>query len=242
MRFYIVWMVFLLISVTVAFAETRTKEESKGDKTMGKRVQKLIQEGHLGKNEEKLLLKLSRDVLETHVRNRKMPDLEKYEFNEKLEEKRGVFVTLKKKGRLRGCIGYIEGMHALYKGVIDNTVSAAEHDPRFKIVQKEELDDIDIEISVMTPLRQIQDIDEIVIGKHGLVLRKWGRAGLLLPQVPIEQGWDRDAFLEHICIKAGLPSKAWEKDAELSVFSAQVFGEEKYRKLEQEEKKEQEQE
>jgi AmmeMemoRadiSam system protein B/AmmeMemoRadiSam system protein A len=144
----------------------------------------------------------------------------------RLAEKKGVFVTLKKNGNLRGCIGYVEPRSPLYAAVSEMTVAAATSDPRFRPVTKQELKDIHIEISVLSPFRRITNEKEIEVGRHGLYLVKGPRAGLLLPQVPVEQGWARDEFLRQICLKAGLPPQAWrEKDARLSVFSAQIFSE-----------------
>jgi hypothetical protein len=103
--------------------------------------------------------------------------------------------------------------------------AAALEDPRFPAVTPEELGSVDLEISALTPVQPLGSIEEIEIGRHGLVIRQGGRSGLLLPQVPVEWGWDRDEFLLHICRKAGLPSDAWRK-AELYTFEAEVFREE----------------
>jgi AmmeMemoRadiSam system protein A len=141
-----------------------------------------------------------------------------------LKEKKGVFVTVKKRGQLRGCIGYTRGVKPLYKIVGEMAVAAAFHDPRFTPVTEAELSDLEIEISVLTPLKRIKDVEEIEVGKHGLLIEKGFRSGLLLPQVATEYGWDRKAFLEHTCLKAGLPRDAW-KDGKTSIctFSAEVF-------------------
>ncbi len=141
-----------------------------------------------------------------------------------LEEKRGAFVTLKKHGRLRGCIGYVEGIKPLHKAVEEMAIAAAFHDPRFNPVREAELPDLEIEISVLTPPKQIRDVEEIEVGKHGIIIKKGSYSGLLLPQVPTEYGWDRTTFLEHTCLKAGLPQDAWrEKDTRIYIFSAEVF-------------------
>ncbi len=184
----------------------------------------------LSEEERKVLLRLSRDALKSFLKSGTFkPDLSEYELTPRLKEKAGVFVTLKSKGRLRGCIGYVEGIKPLWQAVIDNTHNAAFEDPRFPPVSMKEFDDISIEISVMTPLRPIESIEEIEVGTHGLVIEKGFHRGLLLPQVPTEWGWDRDEFLEHICRKAGLPPDAWkDPDAQLKVFSAQVFSEKEY--------------
>lgn len=200
--------------------ERQQRETSEGKK-------KTMSNGELSPDEQQTLLKLARDTLETSLRqkDKAVPDLAQYELTPQLREKSGVFVTLKKHGQLRGCIGYIEGIKPIYQTVIDNAKNAAFNDPRFPKVRADELKDITIEISVMSPLRRIKSVDEIVVGKHGLTIEKGSHHGLLLPQVPGEWGWNRDTFLVHICRKAGLPDDAWKEGATLKVFSAQVFGE-----------------
>jgi AmmeMemoRadiSam system protein A len=145
-------------------------------------------------------------------------------FSETLKEKYGVFVTLKKRGDLRGCIGYVEGIKPLQEAVCDMAISAAFHDPRFPAVTEKELKDLEVEISVMSPLKEITSTDEIVIGTHGLVIEKSFNRGLLLPQVATEYNWDRETFLAHTCLKAGLPKEAWQdKDTKILIFAANVF-------------------
>jgi len=143
-----------------------------------------------------------------------------------LEKKMGAFVTLKKQGRLRGCIGLIEGTKPLYETVEKMAQAAAFEDPRFRPVQKDELGGVDIEISALTPLRQIENVREIEVGRHGIYIVKGFHSGLLLPQVATEYNWDRDTFLREICAKANLPQDAWkDKDTKIFIFSASVFGE-----------------
>jgi AmmeMemoRadiSam system protein A len=209
--------------------EADKKVESKESRTEGEKISPENKEeaGFLSDDECKTLLKLSRDALKSFLESGGFKaDPGEYNITPALSEKAGVFVTLKKHDKLRGCIGYVEGIKPIWEAVIDNTQNAAFEDPRFPSVKKGEFDDISIEISVMTPLRPINSIDEIKVGTHGLVIRKGFNSGLLLPQVPVEWGWDRDEFLVHICRKAGLPSDAWKSpDAQLMVFSAQVFSE-----------------
>jgi AmmeMemoRadiSam system protein A len=141
-----------------------------------------------------------------------------------LKEKRGAFVSLHRQGALRGCIGYIIAEKPLYVAIREMAQAAAFQDPRFEPLSEQEIEDLDIEISVLTPLQQITDIDEIEVGKHGLMIVKGYYTGLLLPQVATEYGWDRKTFLEHTCMKAGLPTDAWkDKDTKLLIFSADVF-------------------
>lgn len=170
------------------------------------------------------LLKLARLTIETYLKTGKKPD---YKPKHKELKKIGAaFVTLEKHGRLRGCIGQIIAMEPLYKCVIDMAVSAAVNDPRFPQVTQSELEDIDIEISVLTPLQRVKKIDEIKVGRDGLYIKKGYYSGLLLPQVATDYGWNREEFLMQVCHKAGLPPMAWkESDAELYRFQAVVFSE-----------------
>ncbi len=141
-----------------------------------------------------------------------------------LRTPRGAFVTLKKGGALRGCIGHIVGRLPLAETVRRMALAAAFQDPRFPPLTPAEIDGLEIEISVLTPLERVSDPGEIEVGTHGLLIRHGGRTGLLLPQVAAEQGWDRRRFLEGTCRKAGLPRDAWKAaDAEIYRFSAQVF-------------------
>ncbi len=143
-----------------------------------------------------------------------------------LEEPRGVFVTLKQGDTLRGCIGTLQAGEPLYRTVVSAAISAAVSDPRFRPLSEEELDGTDIEISILTPFHPVDDMEEIVVGEHGLYIQKGYRAGLLLPQVAAEYGWNRTEFLEQCCLKAGLDPDEWKsEDTTIMIFSAQVFGE-----------------
>lgn len=144
-------------------------------------------------------------------------------------EKRGAFVTLHNNSVLRGCIGYIFAYKPLVETVKEMAVAAARHDPRFDPVDREELPFVDIEISVLSPLREIGDVQEIDIGTHGLYISNGPCSGLLLPQVAAEYDWDRETFLEQTCRKAGLSANAWQdEETTIKIFSAQVFGEKKH--------------
>ena len=141
-----------------------------------------------------------------------------------LEEPRGAFVTLEKQGQLRGCIGLIEAIKPLHQTVQEMAEAAAFRDPRFPSLRLEEWSDVDIEISVLTPLREIQDVSEIQVGTHGICIVKGPYRGLLLPQVATDHNWDRNTFLGHTCIKAGLPNDAWkEPGVKIYIFSSDVF-------------------
>jgi AmmeMemoRadiSam system protein A len=138
----------------------------------------------------------------------------------------GAFVTLKRGGQLRGCIGTLECRLPLADEIARVAVSAAREDPRFDPLRPEELDDLDVEISVLGPLEKIdpRDPSAIEIGRHGLVVEQGCRRGLLLPQVATQWGWDREQFLSHTCAKAGLPADCWQRGATVYRFAADVFG------------------
>jgi AmmeMemoRadiSam system protein A len=167
------------------------------------------------------LKKLARNAIEAVLSGRQG---ENVHISERLKEKGGAFVTIKKKGDLRGCIGYIKAVLPIWETVKDAAIQAAFHDTRFDPVNTKEWKDIDIEISVLTPMKKIEDIAEIEVGTHGLYIEKGYHSGLLLPQVATEYNWDRITFLEHTCYKAGLPKDAWKsKDTNISIFSADIF-------------------
>lgn len=136
----------------------------------------------------------------------------------------GAFVSIHRRTELRGCLGRLEPF-PLIDAVTHLARAVADSDPRFPPVRAEELAEIDIEISVLTPERAIASPADIEVGRHGVIVEHHGRRGLLLPQVAGEHGWDRLTFLEHTCLKAGLPRDAWKWGARIFVFEAQVFGE-----------------
>jgi AmmeMemoRadiSam system protein A len=172
--------------------------------------------------EKKSLHHIARTVIEARANGSAPPSCEAE--TPTLQEKRGAFVSLHSRGRLRGCIGYIQAVKPLYKTIQDMALAAAFQDPRFPPLGKDELADLDIEISVLTPMREITDVSEIEVGTHGLMIISGNYSGLLLPQVATEYGWGREEFLEHTCMKAGLPPSAWkDKNAKILVFSADIF-------------------
>jgi hypothetical protein len=176
----------------------------------------------LNAQEKKSLHHIAKTVIENKVRGKAVPEF-KIE-SPILKENRGAFVTIQKRGQLRGCIGYIEGHGPLHKTIEEMAEAAAFRDPRFTPVTEKELPEIEIEISVLTPLKKIIDVNEIQVGKHGIIIKKGGFSGVLLPQVATDYGWDRKTFLEHTCQKAGLPPNAWkDKDTEIYIFSADIF-------------------
>ncbi len=141
-----------------------------------------------------------------------------------LQEPRGAFVSLHLRGCLRGCIGLIEAVKPLAETIQEMAYSAAFCDPRFPPLTARESQNIELEISVLSPLRKIKNIDEIQVGVHGLYIRRGSCCGLLLPQVATEYRWDRETFLQQTCRKACLPAMAWkDPDSEIYLFSADIF-------------------
>ena len=177
----------------------------------------------LSGDEKKELLALARSSVEAYVKDGRV--IEYASTNSRFLAHRGVFVTLKKRDALRGCIGFIEPVMPLARGVVEAAIYAAARDTRFEPVLKAELKSLEYEISVLTPLEDMPDPSLVKVGKHGLVVEMNGRKGLLLPQVPVENRWDRETFLEQTCLKAGLPPDAWKKGARLQSFEAIVFHE-----------------
>jgi AmmeMemoRadiSam system protein A len=139
--------------------------------------------------------------------------------------KRGVFVTLKKRGNLRGCIGRMVPDRPLAELVGAVALESAFEDPRFNPVTLRELPDLEVEISVLTPMQRVAGADDIVVGRDGALLQKGGRSAVFLPQVATEQGWTRDEMLDHLSMKAGLPADAWRDNTAFSTFQAIVFSE-----------------
>jgi len=175
--------------------------------------------------EKQKLLEIARKSVETMVNQHNLYEATDGGFPS-LDQERGAFVTLTKHGDLRGCIGYVAPVEPLYITVRDVAALAAVRDQRFRPVAPSELKDLEYEISVLSPLRRVLDTNEIQVGRHGLVMKQGEREGLLLPQVPVEQGWDRETFLQQTCRKAGLPSDAWrDKDTDIFLFTAVVFNE-----------------
>ncbi|HVM76329.1 MAG TPA: AmmeMemoRadiSam system protein A [Candidatus Saccharimonadales bacterium] len=145
-----------------------------------------------------------------------------------LSAPRGVFTTLYLEGELRGCVGYPLATHALFRAVAETARAAAFEDSRFPSVTPEEAPGLQVSLSILSPLSPIAAGD-VEIGRHGLLVTQGLRRGLLLPQVPVEHGWDRETFLAQTCRKAGLPSDAWRNSATIEAFTAEVFGDEDVR-------------
>ena len=181
-------------------------------------------EGTLGRADRKKLLSIARVSIDAVLRKKPLPDVK---FTEpSLTGHQGAFVTLHRAGQLRGCIGRFTADEPLYKVVSQMAVAAATQDHRFPPVTLPELDKIEIEISVLSPLRKMGDIGELELGKHGIYVMKGMSAGCYLPQVADETGWSKEEFLRRCCLeKAGLDADAWKKDADVFLFTAEVFSE-----------------
>jgi AmmeMemoRadiSam system protein A len=143
--------------------------------------------------------------------------------NPHFAEPRGAFTSIYLRGELRGCVGYVPPRYPVYRAVAETARAAAFDDNRFPPVTKEEAPHLEIELSILSPAQPIR-AEEIEVGRHGLLVSCRGRRGLLLPQVPVERGWDRNTFLEQTCLKAGLPREAWQQGATIEAFTAEVFG------------------
>lgn len=140
-----------------------------------------------------------------------------------LAQPRGVFTTIYLEGKLRGCVGYPSPIAPLYRAVAETAQAAAFEDTRFPPLRAQDIPALEVSLSILSPLCPIR-AEEVEIGRHGLVVSRSNQRGLLLPQVPVEHGWDRTTFLEQTCKKAGLPKDAWREGAALEAFTAEVFG------------------
>jgi hypothetical protein len=177
--------------------------------------------------EKKELLEIARSTIEKYLKKQttEYPTTD----NPKFKEKRGVFVSLHKDGDLRGCIGYPLPEKPLIEAIVDNAISAATEDYRFNPVEPAELKHIDIEISILTVPHPVVSYKDVVIGRDGIIISKGFNKGLLLPQVPVEQGWNLEEYISYGCMKAGLASDEWKKHGRgivnIETFQAIIFGE-----------------
>ena len=176
--------------------------------------------GEFSREERSLLLALAHDSIQSALQNREIP-LDPPTPH--LEEPRGVFTTLYRRGHLRGCVGYVFPVTSVYRTVAETARAAAFEDTRFHPVTREEAPELEVHLSILSPLRPIAPA-QVEVGRHGLLVSMGARRGLLLPQVPVEYGWDRTTFLEQTCRKAALPTDAWKKGATLEAFTAEIFG------------------
>ncbi len=176
----------------------------------------------LNDDERRGLLRYARQVIAAHLQGDPSPPAPTVR---EPHRHAGAFVTLHAADDLRGCIGYPGSEKPLDEVIAECAMASATEDPRFPPVRASELPRLSVEISVLTPIEPIQDVSEIQVGQDGLVVEQGLRRGLLLPQVASEHGWDRETFLAHTCMKAGLRSDAWRTGARVSRFQAEVFGE-----------------
>jgi AmmeMemoRadiSam system protein B/AmmeMemoRadiSam system protein A len=184
-----------------------------------------VDQFHLNNQDKEDLLEIARNTIEVYISGNKIPVLFPQNYSESLKTKCGAFVTLKKNHELRGCIGKFDAEHPLYEVVQQMAIASSTKDSRFLPVTKNELKDIEIEISVLTPMQKIKSVDEIVLGRHGIYIKKGYLSGTFLPQVAIETGWNLEEFLGHCSRdKAGLGWDGW-KEADVYIYEAQVFGE-----------------
>jgi AmmeMemoRadiSam system protein A len=172
------------------------------------------------REERQVLLKLAHESIESALERREIP-LDPPSAH--LAELRGAFTTIYFRGQLHGCVGFVFPVASLYRTVAETARAAAYEDTRFSPVTREEAPELEVSLSVLSSLQPLR-AEEVEIGRHGLLISHEGRRGLLLPQVPVEHGWDRATFLEQTCRKAGLPPDAWQKGATIEGFTAEVFG------------------
>jgi len=174
-----------------------------------------------------LLLEIARGTIESHLLGKPYSP----GYPDSFRENRGVFVTLNKNGELRGCIGFPEPVMPLIEAIQQAAVSAASQDPRFPPLSAEELPQVKIEVTVLTPPKPLKAEpsdypNKIKVGRDGLIIEQGFRKGLLLPQVPVEWKWDETEFLSHTCLKAGLPKDAWKrKETKIYTFQGEIFSE-----------------
>jgi AmmeMemoRadiSam system protein A len=180
----------------------------------------------LTQEQRRRLLQIARESIAAVLEGRRY-EIDPAQLDEDLKRPSGAFVTLHGADtELRGCIGSIQAVAPLCEAVASNAVHAAFRDPRFYPLRKDEFDGIQLEISVMSPIEEVRSVEEIEVGRDGLIIRRGSRAGLLLPQVASEYGWDRETFLAQTCVKAGLPPDAWRSpETRIERFSAEVFSE-----------------
>jgi MEMO1 family protein len=175
--------------------------------------------------DKKELLKIARTAIEKQIKENKKPDFNPSGYSKTLMTPSGAFVTLKENGELRGCIGRFTSEEPLYKVIREMAIASATQDTRFDPVAESEIVQLEIEISVLSPMKKINSIDEIVLGKHGIYIKKGWASGTFLPQVATETGWNKEEFLGHCARdKAGIGWNGW-KDAEIYIYTAEVFSE-----------------
>ena len=176
--------------------------------------------GEYSDQERRALLQVAHEAIVARLEHRETPLSAP---STHLAEPRGAFTTLHRCGELRGCVGYVLPVAPLYRTVAETARSAAFEDTRFRPVSLDETAELEININVLSPLTAVAP-EQVEVGRHGLLIGRDGRRGLLLPEVAVEHGWDRVTFLEHTCRKAGLPVDAWPHGATGEVFTTDGFG------------------
>ncbi len=172
--------------------------------------------------QKEIILNIARKSITAHLKGLPLSVIEnEHPF---FDEPWGAFVTIYMDKQLRGCIGRLETKKPLFQTIQEISISAATEDPRFFPMREEDLSDFQIKISLLTPSKIISEIEEIIVGIHGVLIDHAGRRGVLLPQVPVEQGWDLETFLQNVCVKAGLPIDTWKKGPKLYTFTSIEFG------------------
>lgn len=180
----------------------------------------MLHSGEFTQEERTILLQLAHTSIDSALENREIlldPP------TPHLAEPRGAFTTIYIQGQLRGCVGYVLAVAPVYRTVSETARAAAFEDTRFPPVTREEAHELEVSLSILSPLQPIR-AEDVEVGKHGLLISQHGHRGLLLPQVSVEHGWGRVTFLEQTCYKAGLPSDAWQRGAKIEAFTAEVFG------------------
>jgi AmmeMemoRadiSam system protein A len=176
--------------------------------------------GEFSEQERLLLLRVAHDAILSQLERR---EISLDPPNAHLAQPRGAFSSIYLRGDLRGCVGYVLPVGSVYHAVAETARAAAFEDARFPAVTREEAPDLQIQLSILSPPQPIS-AEAVEVGRHGLLVTMDGHRGLLLPQVAVERGWDRETFLEQTCRKAGLPIDAWRKGAAIEAFTAEVFG------------------
>jgi AmmeMemoRadiSam system protein A len=222
-------LIIILVIASVSFFSSRKRIMAKLSETAKKENETNIETNlepfllKLDEGHKQELVNLAKEAIAAFVRS---GEFIKFDSQDPvLNQTLGVFVTLRKGEALRGCIGQLRSDDPLYQTVKETAVSAASRDPRFPPVANAELNELSIKISILSPLEPVQDISDIEVGVHGVMIIHAGHRGILLPQVPVERGWDRKTFLENVCLKAGLPPETWKEKPELYSFTSLDFGE-----------------
>lgn len=179
----------------------------------------------LCESERAALLDIAYDTLAWVVDNAPVPFIfHRYALTEALKQKRGTFVTLRLAGVLRGCVGSLEAHESLYLSVHTNALKSATEDPRFILLTEDELELLDVQISILSPRFTVEGIEQFHPGEHGILMVARKRRAVFLPEVAGEQGWTGEETARHLCLKAGLPLDAWQSDATFELFRTDAFG------------------